>query len=227
MAEIILALDLPGRDPALRLLDSLPRLRWVKVGSVLMTGEGTGLVAELRGRGLDVFLDLKWYDIPNTVAGAVRAAAGLGVAMATVHALGGEAMLAAAAGAAGPSLGLVGVTVLTSFDSSGYSAAVGRSPVGLGDEAVRLGTLGIAAGLRGVVCSPEEVRLLRPIVPDTGWIVVPGIRRAGDPEGDQARVATPAAAAAAGATHLVVGRPILQASDPAAALDHFIEAARG
>ena len=114
MAEIILALDLADRDEALRLLDRLPGLRWVKLGSVLMTAAGNGLVGELRGRGLEVFLDLKWHDIPNTVAGAVRAAAGLDVAMATVHTLGGPTMLKAAAEAAPPSLAIVGVTVLTS-----------------------------------------------------------------------------------------------------------------
>src|SRR5690606_29983041 len=113
MAEVIVALDLPRAREALRLLDRLPDARWVKVGPVLLTREGTGLTRELVDRQLSIFLDLKWHDIPNTVAGAVSAARELGVAMATVHTLGGSAMMEAAAAAAGD-LGLVGVTVLTS-----------------------------------------------------------------------------------------------------------------
>src|ERR1044071_30891 len=113
MAELILALDLPTRGEALRLLDRLPALKWVKVGSILMTAEGPSLVRELIGRGLEVFLDLKWHDIPNTVAGAVAVAAQLGVRLATVHTSGGPDMLRAAAAQAG-SVALVGVTVLTS-----------------------------------------------------------------------------------------------------------------
>ena len=143
MAEIILALDVDSADAGRRLLDRLPDLRWVKVGSVLMTREGAPFLVELRARGLELFLDLKWHDIPNTVAGAVSAAASLGVSMATVHTLGGAAMLAAAQAAAG-SVGLVGVTVLTSHDATGYAAATGRAEVGLPGEVARLA--GVAAG---------------------------------------------------------------------------------
>jgi orotidine-5'-phosphate decarboxylase len=221
MAEIILALDLPDRDSALRMLDRLPMLRWVKVGSVLMTAAGTGLVRELRARGLQVFLDLKWHDIPSTVAGAVRAAGELEVAMATVHTLGGPTMLKAAAGAAPASLALVGVTVLTSHEESEYAAVVGRPSVKLLDEASRLARSAISAGLAGVVCSPLEVERIRAGVGEEALIVVPGIRRPGDAEGDQSRTATPAEAIRDGATHLVVGRPILTAEDPAAALEEF------
>jgi orotidine-5'-phosphate decarboxylase len=221
MAEIILALDLPDRDSALRMLDRLPKLRWVKVGSVLMTAAGTGLVRELRARGLQVFLDLKWHDIPSTVAGAVRAAGELEVAMATVHTLGGPTMLKAAAGAAPASLALVGVTVLTSHEESEYAAVVGRPSVKLLDEASRLARSAISAGLAGVVCSPLEVERIRAGVGEEALIVVPGIRRPGDAEGDQSRTATPAEAIRDGATHLVVGRPILTAEDPAAALEEF------
>ncbi len=225
MAEVILALDLPSGREARVLLDRLPTLRWVKVGSILMTREGPALVRELQERGLAVFLDLKWHDIPHTVAGAMAAARDLGVRMATVHTLGGEAMMRAAALAAGAGLGVVGVTVLTSHDAGGYAAATGRPAVALGDEVVRQARNALAAGLRGVVCSPQEVALVQPVIPADGWIVVPGIRRASDAAGDQARILGPRDAARAGATHLVVGRPIAEAADPHAALTQFQEEA--
>ena len=212
MAEIIVALDLPGAE-ARRLLERIPEARWVKVGSILFAEEGPALVRELVGRGLKVFLDLKWHDIPNTVAGAVERARTLGVTMATVHTLGGKAMMEAAAEAAGPDLGLVGVTVLTSHTREGYAAATGRGDVTMVDEVARLAGTALAAGLRGIVCSPQEVATVR-VLASGAWIVVPGIRRPGDAGGDQSRTAGPADAVAAGATHLVVGRPILQAGDP-------------
>lgn len=215
MAELILALDLPGPD-ARRLLDRLPQARWVKVGSILYLREGPALIRELVARGLKVFLDLKWHDIPNTVGEAVGAARELQVSMATVHTLGGEAMMAAAARAAGPDLGIVGVSVLTSHSAESYATAVGRSTVDVLDEVRRLSSAAVRSGLRGVVCSPLEVEPVRAHVALGGWIVVPGIRRLGDRAGDQVRTATPAEAARAGATHLVVGRPILQAADPTA-----------
>ena len=224
MAELILALDLPDRGSALALLDRLPALRWVKVGSQLMTAEGPPLVRELVSRGLEVFLDLKWHDIPNTVEGAVAAARGLGVRMATVHALGGPAMLRAAARAMGDDLAVLGVTVLTSHDEAEYAATLDRPSVRLLDEAARLARSAIAAGVRGVVSSPIEVERLRAGLGPDPLIVVPGIRRPGDSTGDQRRTATPHEAAAAGATHLVVGRPILLASNPAAALEEFLSA---
>ena len=174
MAEVVVALDLPTGDEALRLLDRIPDARWVKVGSVLMTREGPALVRDLAARGLQVFLDLKWHDIPNTVAGAVAAARAQGVAMATVHTLGGEAMMRAAAQAAGPGLGLVGVTVLTSHSPGEYAAAVGRGAVDLETEAERLAGLAIDSGLRGVVCSPREAARVRGRVAPDAWIVVPG-----------------------------------------------------
>lgn len=223
MAELILALDLPRAADALHLLDQLPALRWVKVGPVLMTREGPGLVRALRDRGLSVFLDLKWHDIPNTVAGAVTAARELGVAMATVHTLGGEAMLEAAALAAGGDLALVGVTVLTSHDPAGYGRAVGRSQVDLPREVERQALLAAESGLQGVVCSPQEVSLLRRRLGPELRLVVPGIRRRTDPAADQARVATARDAVANGATHLVVGRPVLQAAVPAEAFGEFLK----
>jgi orotidine-5'-phosphate decarboxylase len=226
MAEVVLALDLPGGTEALRLLDRMPGARWVKVGSILMSREGSVFLRTLMERGLQVFLDLKWHDIPNTVAGAVAAARDAGVAMATVHTLGGRAMMEAAASAAGDTLSLVGVTVLTSHDPASYAGAVGRRSVDLGDEVRRQAGAAREAGLAGVVCSPREVALVRTVLGDGGRIVVPGIRRAGDARGDQARVATATDAVADGATHLVVGRPVLEAADPAAAFEAFLEEAR-
>lgn len=226
MAEVILALDLPTGSDAFRLLDRMPGLRWAKVGSVLMTREGPSFVGALVDRGLQVFLDLKWHDIPNTVAGAVAAARDGGVAMATVHTLGGSAMMQAAAIEAGSRLALVGVTVLTSHDPPGYASALGRGAVDLQAEVVRQCGNAMAAGLRGIVCSPLEVAAVRTVIGDEAWVVVPGIRRAGDASGDQSRTAGPAEAVAAGATHLVVGRPITMAADPAAALLEFQELAR-
>jgi orotidine-5'-phosphate decarboxylase len=220
MAELILALDLPDRGAALAML------RWVKVGSQLMTAEGPPLVRELVGRGLEVFLDLKWHDIPHTIEAAIAAARGLGVRMVTVHTLGGPAMLRAAAQASGGELAVIGVTVLTSHDEAEYAATLDRPSVRLLDEAARLARSAIAAGVHGVVCSPFEVERLRAGLGPEPLIVVPGIRRRADGAGDQRRTATPQEAAAAGATHLVVGRPILTASDPAAALEEFLAAAQ-
>ena len=226
MTELILALDTPRGADALRLLDQLPVLQWVKVGSILMTREGPDFVRQLITRGLKVFLDLKWHDIPNTVAGAVTAARELGVSMATVHTLGGTAMLEAAAVAAGGELALVGVTVLTSHDSQTYGRALGRAEVDLGHEVERQALVSVAAGLQGIVCSPQEVSVLRTRLGPEPLIVVPGIRRRSDPASDQARVATAKDAVMNGATHLVVGRPILQAADPALAFEEFLEEAR-
>jgi orotidine-5'-phosphate decarboxylase len=224
MAEVILALDLPHRAEALRLLDRVPILRWVKLGSVLMAREGAPFLRELQARGLQVFLDLKWHDIPNTVAGAVAAAREQGVSMATVHTLGGHAMLRTAQEAAGPTLGLLGVTVLTSHAPREYAAAIGRI-ADLDEEVGRLASAASSAGLRGVVCSPREVAVVRRVLPPQSWIVVPGIRRKTDAAGDQARTATPAEAVRSGATHLVVGRPVLESADPAAAFTEISEQA--
>jgi orotidine-5'-phosphate decarboxylase len=221
VAELILALDLPRAVDALRLLDDLPALRWVKVGPILMTREGPSLLRALTGRGLKVFLDLKWHDIPNTVAGAVTAAREIGVSMASVHTLGGTAMLEAAAVAAGGEMDLVGVTVLTSHQPAAYARAVGRSEVDIPREVERQALAAAEAGLQGVVCSPQEVSLLRRRLGPGLHIVVPGIRRRTDPATDQARVATAKDAVANGATHLVVGRPVLQAAEPAAAFQEF------
>ncbi len=226
MAEVVLALDLTSRADAMRLLDRLPEAGWVKVGSILMTREGAPFIRELTGRGHRVFLDLKWHDIPNTVAGSVAAARELGVSMATVHTLGGRTMMEAAAVAAGGEVTLVGVTVLTSHDAASYGRAIGRRDVNLADEAVRQAQEAASAGLRGIVCSAAEVASVRRVLPGDAVIVVPGIRRGDEVAGDQVRVATAREAAHAGATHLVVGRPVLHAVDPARALRDLVEEAR-
>jgi len=225
MAELILALDLPDAPSAVALLDQLPEGCPVKVGSVLMTRAGSGFVRSLVANGHPVFLDLKWHDIPNTVRGAVEAAADLGVEMATVHALGGAAMIEAAVEASAGRVKLVAVTVLTSHDPAGFAAATGHAAVDLGEAVARLARLAVSAGADGVVCSAAEIEIVRPLV-GTGRIVVPGIRRAGDALGDQTRVATPESAVAAGATHLVVGRPILEAGNPGEVWAAMAEVAR-
>jgi orotidine-5'-phosphate decarboxylase len=220
VAELFVALDLPDAPSAVALLDLLPDRAPVKVGSVLMTRAGSGFIRSLVANGHPVFLDLKWHDIPNTVRGAVEAALDLGVSMVTVHALGGPAMIEAAAKAAGDRIAVVAVTVLTSHDAEGFGAVVGRETPDLSRDVVRLARLAMGAGAAGVVCSAEELAAVVPVV-GQGRVVVPGIRRAEDALGDQARVATPEAALAAGATDLVVGRPIVLADDPAASYLSF------
>jgi orotidine-5'-phosphate decarboxylase len=225
VAEVVLALDVPTGAEALSFIEKLPALRWVKVGPILMTREGPGLIRAVLDAGVQVFLDLKWHDIPNTVAGAVRAARELGVGMATVHALGGREMLEAAATAAAGKLDLVGVTVLTSYHHRDYALATGREKVDLAAEVERLARVALSAGLRGVVCSAREVSVLRERLGPDPYLVVPGIRKSTDPVGDQVRVATAREAAESGATHLVVGRPVLQAEEPAAALAELFKEA--
>ncbi len=224
MPELIVAFDtVSGRD-ALLLAARLPNLRWAKLGPVLYVREGPALIREFTQRGVRVFLDLKWHDIPNTVAGAVTAARDLGVSMATVHCLGGRAMLGAAARAAGSDLALVGVAVLTSHDAAELESVLGRGVPDVGFEAERLARLAMQAGLRGVVASGHEVGFLREVLGPTPWIVVPGVRSPGEPVGDQVRTIAPAEAVRRGATHLVVGRPITEADDPAAAYARLVEA---
>jgi len=217
MAELVLALDVGSADEAFRLLDRLPDVGWVKVGSILYSGQGPAIVEQLKARGLSVFLDLKWHDIPNTVAGAVSQARALGVQMATVHALGGPAMIVAAKEAAAGALALVAVTVLTSHDAEDWSRVMGRPMEGVAAEVERLARLAVGAGADGVVSSPAEVAALRAVLGPSALLVTPGIRSASDERGDQARVATVRTAVAAGSTHLVVGRPVLRAEDPVAA----------
>jgi len=223
VAELIVALDLPSGPDALALVQRLPGLAWVKVGPALYVREGPDLVRELAARGLRIFLDLKLHDIPTTVAGAVGAARDLGVAMATVHCLGGPKMLAAARQAAGE-VALLGVTVLTSHDAAEFEKVVGRGVPDVGFEAERLAKVAMQAKLRGVVASGHELGLLRETLGTGPWIVVPGVRLPGDEAGDQRRTIAPREAVRGGATHLVVGRSITAAKDPARAYQAVREA---
>ena len=215
MAEVIVALDVSTAAEAFRIVDQLEGLRWAKVGSVLFGAAGPEVVVALRRRGIDVFLDLKWHDIPTTVAGAVQAASHLDVRLATVHALGGAVMMRAAAQVAGDTR-LAAVSVLTSFTPDGYWATLGRAPDDLTAEVVRLARLGVSAGARAVVASPHEVADIRNAIGSDPWIVVPGIRPDPTSGDDQSRTATPVEAVEAGATHLVIGRPITRAKNPRA-----------
>ena len=221
---LILALDRPDAASALALAAAIPGLRWVKVGLELFSSAGPQVVGQLRERGLRVFLDLKFHDIPATMAGACRSAARLGAELITVHGCAGSEALAAAqagaiegAGAAG--LGaptLLAVTVLTSWDPQRFARELAiDDPIEA--HVPRLARLAAGAGIGGCVCSPLEVAALRAAHPAPFALVTPGIRPAGAARGDQQRVMTPAQARAAGASQLVIGRPISAASDPAAA----------
>jgi orotidine-5'-phosphate decarboxylase len=216
--RLIVALDVPDAASALALADRLDNsCQWFKVGMELFTAAGPALLEPLLKRGHSIFLDLKFHDIPNTVAGAVRSAAALGVHMMTIHAGGGPAMLSAARsaldGIAHPPQ-LLAVTVLTSIDSAQLQATgVDRAP---SEQVALLARMGLEAGIRGFVCSPQEVAALRMLTGPEGVLVVPGIRPAGSETGDQKRIAAPVDALRAGASYLVVGRPITQAPDPSA-----------
>ncbi|MYH52399.1 MAG: orotidine-5'-phosphate decarboxylase [Gemmatimonadetes bacterium] len=226
--RIIVALDAPDAAAALALVDRIgPACTFYKVGLELFAAEGPGVVDALGERGKRVFLDLKLHDIPNTVAGAVARVGGLGVRFVTVHAMGGRNMLAAAAGAAPASLTLLGVTVLTSLDAPGLEALFGRRVDDVGAEADRLARLVREGGLGGAVCSAAEAARVRETMGSDARIVTPGIRLAGDRVHDQRRVRTASEAFAAGATHIVVGRPVTRAGDPAAAFARFAADARG
>ena len=215
--RLIVALDLPDAAAARALVERLAgRVGMFKVGSQLFTAAGPDFVRELVGRGEKVFLDLKYHDIPNTVASAVGEACHLGVSLVDVHALGGKAMMEAAASAL-PALGarLLAITILTSHDEESLGQ-VGLSG-DLRDSVRRLALLAKEAEVDGVVASPHEVSVIREACGPGFCIVTPGIRPAGGESHDQARAATPAAALRAGADYLVVGRPITQATDPEAA----------
>lgn len=219
MAEIIVALDFASADDAMSMVDLLgTEGDFYKVGLELYTRAGPEIVRSLTQTGRRVFLDLKLHDIPNTVVGGVSAAAALGVELLTVHCSGGRAMLEAAADAAAGRLGVIGVTLLTSLATEDIEAVWGRSGANIGDEVLRLGALAREAGLSGVVASGSEVARLKSELGADFKVVTPGIRPAGSDVADQARVVTPAAAAASGSDYLVVGRPVTRAEDPAAAL---------
>jgi orotidine-5'-phosphate decarboxylase len=220
--RIIVVLDYASAEEALVLAARLdPALCRVKVGKELFTAAGPALVERLQHSGFEVFLDLKYHDIPNTVAGACRAAAGLGVWMVNVHCGGGRAMLAAAREAIDKVATrrplLIGVTVLTSLDDAAMAELGVQSSAA--EQVVRLARLAEQCGLDGVVCSAEEAPLLSRTLRPGFLKVTPGIRLAGDAKGDQRRVVTPSDAIRMGADYLVIGRSITRAADPVATLE--------
>jgi orotidine-5'-phosphate decarboxylase len=221
---IIAALDVPDADLALKLAREIaPAVGAFKIGSELFTSAGPDIVRRIRETGAAVFLDLKFHDIPNTVAKAVAAAARLDVQMLTVHASGGPAMLEAAEQAArqaGASIPLVlGVTVLTSMDTHELGSVGIQSDVGRQVE--RLARLAVQSGLRGLVCSPLEIAGLRQWLPAEIQLVTPGIRTVGDPVNDQKRTLSAREALESGANWLVVGRPISTAPNPREAAERL------
>ena len=224
MSRVIVALDVAAVDEALGLVDRLgERGDFYKVGLELYTRAGPAVVRELVDRGKRVFLDLKLHDIPNTVAAAVTAASDLGVDLLTLHASGGAKMLEAATLARGDDLRLLAVTLLTSLSPDEISTTWGREIRSVREEVGRLAMLAHDAEVDGVVASALEASWIRNQVEEDFLVVTPGIRPAGSARGDQNRVATPTAAVEAGADYMVIGRPITQADDPAAALDAILK----
>lgn len=225
MSELIIALDYPDAAAALAMAQRLaPEKVILKVGKELFVSAGPALVEQLQAKGFRVFLDLKFHDIPNTVAGAVRAAAQLGVWMVNVHASGGRAMLEAAREALVPFERrplLTAVTVLTSLSAPELAEVGVARP--LEEQVLKLAQLSQQAGLDGVVCSAREASFLRPAFAQHFCLVTPGIRPAGSELGDQTRVLTPAAATALGVDYLVVGRPVTRATDPCAMVDKILQ----
>ncbi len=234
MEQLLVALDVDTVAEARALADELRGIAGgFKIGSRLFTSAGPAFVEELASRGDRVFLDLKFHDIPNTVAGAITAATRLGVWMVNVHASGGSAMMRAARTAADEEAArasraaplLIAVTMLTSLDQGALTAIGLNSSVAAQVE--RLAALTEAAGLDGVVASPQEIALIRRACGPRFAIVTPGIRGAGDAKGDQSRTLGAGGALAAGASYLVVGRPIIAAADPRAAAERIAAECRG
>jgi orotidine-5'-phosphate decarboxylase len=215
---LIVALDVPSLTEMEKTLDRLPdRIDWYKVGLEIFCAEGPAVLAPLKARNKKIFLDLKLHDIPRTVANAVKTAAGHGVNLMTVHAIGGRAMLEAAAAAARECAHppkLVAVTTLTSLSQDDFTdLGINRT---VSEQALALGDLAIGSGIDGLVTSAHEAAALRKRFPEA-LLVTPGIRMPDGDIGDQKRVATPSFAVHQGATHLVVGRPVVQAENPAQA----------
>ncbi|HYE30146.1 MAG TPA: orotidine-5'-phosphate decarboxylase [Methylomirabilota bacterium] len=226
---IIVALDVPEMEAALRLAEAVtPHVGAFKVGSELFTASGPEIVRRLRALGAQVFLDLKFHDIPNTVAKAVSNAVRLDVQMLTIHTCGGSEMMKAAEDAAQQTARqmsrtaplVLGVTVLTSMDSNELSEV--GCEANAARQVERLAALAVKSGLRGLVCSPLEVTTLRQLLPSHVALVTPGIRPPGPRSDDQKRTLSAAEAISAGSTYLVVGRPIYAAADPAAAAQEVL-----
>lgn len=223
--KLILALDLPDRESALKILDGLRgKLEWVKIGLQMYLKYGADFVREVSGMGFKIFLDLKLFDIPNTVASAVESVSALPVSMLTIHASGGREMMRRAVESAAernPELLILGVTVITSFDAD----SLAETGVELEPEwqVEKLAKLAVDSGLKGLVCSPLEIESLRSILPEDTVLVTPGIRPSGSSADEQKRIMTPADAARAGSDFIVVGRPILKAENPAFAVSKILE----
>lgn len=231
--RIMVALDVDACR-ALELARELSgRARWLKVGMTLFYAAGPSIVGRMKDLGFKVFLDLKLHDIPHQVRGAARSAALTGADLITVHGLGGRKMLEAAlegVSDAASELGgerarVIAVTVLTSMDQDAL-AEIGVGAA-VADEAGRLASLASASGIDGIVCSPMEARSMRSLLGPDALVVTPGVRPAGAALGDQSRVATPSAAIASGASHLVIGRPITGANDPVSAYEDIVSELAG
>jgi len=220
--ELIVALDVASADKIPAIVDRLPAaVDFYKVGLELFIAAGPDALTYLQSRGKRIFLDLKLHDIPRTVARAVGSASGYGVSLLTVHASGGQTMLTAAAEACPEGVNIVAVTTLTSLDQSDLTQmGVSRD---LKTHTTELGAMAIACGINGLVCSPLEITAFRKRIGQDPFIVTPGIRPANGELGDQKRVATPTMAVSDGASHLVVGRPILQADDPGQAAEAILQ----
>jgi len=226
---IIAALDVPDATRALALAEQLaPAVGAFKIGKELFVAEGPDIVRRVRDTGASVFLDLKFHDIPNTVAKAVASAARLDVQMLTIHTSGGTEMMRGAQSAANDVANnanntplILGVTVLTSMDETNLAEiGIGKPPA---EQVRHLATLATQAGLKGLVCSPQEITALREVLPPETQLVTPGIRPTGSASGDQKRTLTPAEAITAGANWLVIGRPICGAENPRAAAEAIAE----
>lgn len=224
---IIVALDM-GEAEALDLCERLSgHARWVKVGMTLYYACGPSIVQRMHDLGYNVFLDLKLHDIPFQVEGAAKAASLVGADILSIHGLGGSAMIAGArrgvedaAAERGSRTKLVAISVLTSMDQAALSEIGVELPVA--QEVARLASMAVGAGSDGIVCSPQEAGSMRELLGPNALIVTPGVRPAGSDVGDQKRVATPSAAIAAGASKLVIGRPITKAPDPVVAFDAIV-----
>ena len=227
----ILALDVASTDNAMALVAELGETcRFYKVGGELFTAAGPDIVHRVRASGADVFLDLKYHDIPNTVRGAVRSAAALGVRLVTIHAVGGEAMIRAAVeGAADSSrCSVLAVTVLTSLGEGEAASLWGRGEgFRTEDEVLRLASIAAQAGAAGVVCSGKEARAVKGRFGERLSVLIPGIRLAATPTQDQARIVTPTEAAATGAEYVVVGRAVTAAPDRRRAMRELVEQLSG
>jgi orotidine-5'-phosphate decarboxylase len=223
--RLIVALDVKSSAAALRLVDQLgDAISFYKIGSPLYTSTGPEILTELKKQGKRIFLDLKYHDIPNTVAQAVSAAAALDVDFLTVHAGGGAAMITAARKAvADERPRILAVTVLTSFSVDDAEQVWGKQLNSLREEVTRMAQLAADAGAHGVIASPLEAEALKRRHGADFLVVTPGIRPAGAERGDQARTATPAEAIRAGADYLVVGRPVIEADDPRAVVEQMQE----